>query len=877
MAPVSFHLPTCLKHPDCHLSITYLMKVLLFLAALLLSGPSLSVAQMVPLAIDTPSPGVTSYNPAIPTPSDILGYEIGTRHTAPHEIEAYVRAVALASDRVVVREHARSHEYRALLHAIVTAPENHARLDRIQSQHRRLADNPESVSDDDMETMPVVIYQGYSVHGNEASGADAALVYLYHLAAGQGPDIEETLRNTVILLDPMLNPDGRDRFADWVNGNRGGVHATDPMDREHNEPWPGGRSNHYWFDLNRDWLVLQHPESRGRMALFHDWRPNVVTDHHEMGGNSTFFFQPGIPSRVNPNTPDRNQELTAEIATWHARYLDSIGSTYYSRESFDDFFYGKGSAFPDINGSVGILFEQGSSRALESEVADGTLHYAFTVRNQFMTSLSTLAAAADLRLELHRLQRDFYQEALRRAERDNNEAMLIDLRHDATRGLLMADVLRRHRIEVYDIDRSLRVDGSEYQPGDALVIPLRQSQYRLLKAATEETLTYEDSLFYDVSTWTLPHAFNTPVRMLDRLDREALGAPFDGNTRRGGDVRQARAGAGYMLLWDEFFAPAALYTLMDLGVTPRVAMKDVELHDGRATVRFPAGSVYIPIKRRDGSLVSEDVHEAVERLAGTWGVHFHGVATGLATDGPDLGGPSVRHLTQPVVAVLAGPGVSSLQAGEAWHALSERFRIPVSLIEPDDLTRADLSRYSVIVVPGGRLPSGATEVITGWVRRGGRLLVMAGATSWAIDNELLDAEERSLDMDSLSAGQPWSLIPDARGAQAVGGTILLSELDETHPLSFGIGGMLPVFHNNSEFFESTGGPGTRIGYYGSNALLSGYISDERLADTPGAATLVVERLGSGRVVAFMNRVNFRAYWLGSQRVFMNAVLFHSAY
>lgn len=853
------------------------MRILYFYVVLIAFAAMPAASQTVPLAIHAPATGVSSYDPAIPTPEDVLGYAVGSRHAAPHEIEAYVRAVANVSDRVVVREHARSYEYRPLVHAIVTASENHGRLDQIRAQHARLADDPASISQGDIEAMPAVIYQGYSVHGNEASGADAALVYLYHLAAGQGPEIERALQNTVVLLDPMLNPDGRDRFADWVNRNRGGVHTTDPADREHNEPWPGGRSNHYWFDLNRDWLVMQHPESQGRMALFHAWRPNIVTDHHEMGGNSTFFFQPGIPSRVNPNTPDRNQELTSQIASYHARYLDSIGSTYYSGESYDDFFYGKGSAFPDVNGSVGILFEQGSSRALESEVVDGTLHYAFTVRNQFMTSLSTLAAAVNLRTSLHELQRDFYEEALRRAERDQDQAMVIDLRMDATRGLLLADVLRRHRVEVYDLAQSMQAGGVEYAPGDALVIPLRQSQYRLLKAATEETLVYEDSLFYDVSTWTLPHAFNTPVSMVSRLDEDAMGSAFEGNVRRGGDVRRPRAGAGYMLLWDEFFAPAALYALMDMGVTPRVALEDVRVHDGANEVAFPAGSVYIPVTRRDDTLDSEQVHEAVERLARTWGVVFHGVATGLTPDGPDLGGPSVRHLSQPEVAVLAGPGVSSLQAGEAWHALSERFRIPVSLVEPTVAARTDLSRYNVIVVPGGSPASDVTSALSGWVRRGGRLLVMAGATSWAIENQLLSAEKRSLDLDSLSAGQPWSMVSDARGAQAVGGTILMTELDASHPLSLGIGDQLPVFHNNSEFFESTGSPGTLIGAYGPDALLSGYISDQRLADTPGAATLVVERHGRGRVVAFMNRVNFRAYWLGSQRLFMNAVLFQSAY
>ena len=215
----------------------------------------------------------------------------------------------------------------------------------------------------------------------------------------------------------LHDPDGRDRFVDWANRNRGGVPTTDSQDREHNEPWPGGRTNHYFFDLNRDWLPVQHPESQGRIALFHHWRPQVLTDHHEMGGNSTFFFMPGVPSRTNPNTPQRNQDLTTEIGNYHAAALDRIGQRYYSQEGFDDFYYGKGSTYPDANGAIGILFEQASSRALERETVNGVLRYAVTARNHFATALSTIEAVVNLRTALLAYQRDFYRDAAELARR----------------------------------------------------------------------------------------------------------------------------------------------------------------------------------------------------------------------------------------------------------------------------------------------------------------------------------------------------------------------------------------------------------------------------------------------------------------------------
>lgn len=858
-----------------------MFKRVIFVTLLLLSVQAVQTvrtvhAQEVPLAIHTPVSGITAYDPAVPTPDDVLGYTIGTRHTTPHEVVQYFEAVAAVSPRVEVAQHAASHEGRPLIHAVVTSPANHGRLDEILEEQAAVSNSPGEVSDSDLASMPVVVYQAYSVHGNEASGTEAALVYLYHLAAGRGPAVDGALDHAVVIIEPVLNPDGRDRFADWVNRNRGGVHTTDPNDLEHNEPWPGGRTNHYWFDLNRDWLVTQHPESKGRMALYHTWRPHVLTDHHEMGGSSTFFFQPGIPLRTNPNTSDLNQALTGEIATYHAKYLDRVGASYFSGESFDDFFYGKASAFPDINGAIGILFEQGSSRALESEVADGTLHYAYTVRNQFLTSLSTLEAAVEMRPRLLAMQRDFYADALARADRDPYDGWLIDLKKDRTRGQLLADVLMGHRIRIHELAQEVSVDGQTYAPGEAYVVPAQQPQYRLIKAATERTLEYRDSLFYDVSTWTLPLAFNVDFVGVERL-RSEIGAELASASPDGGSVQGVRGGVGYMLGWDRFFAPAALHELLQENILARVTTQEVIVFDGIEQVKFPAGSIYISRFRRDGVDVAAKVDGLVQELSERWAVRFHGVASELTSDGPDLGGPSVQLLDTPSVAIIAGSGVSSGQAGEAWHALSERFRIPASLLDPDRVSRVDLDRYSVMVLPGGSLDAAATESVTRWVRSGGRLLVMAGATGWAVRSGLLSAEEREVDVDSLLAGRPWNELSATRGAQAVGGTIFEMELDSTHPLSWGIGSRLPGFHNNSEVWESTGGPGTLVGRYLDDPLLSGYISEERYATIPGAATVMVERQGAGRVVAFANRLNFRAYWLGTQRLFMNAVLFAPVY
>ena len=255
-----------------------------------------------------------------------------------------------------------------------------------------------------------MVYQGFSIHGNEPSGANAGLAYAYYLAAAQGNEIEETLSNVVILMDPSFNPDGLQRFAYWANTNKSINLVADNNEREYHEVWPGGRTNHYWFDMNRDWLPVQLPESRARIETFYKWLPNILTDHHEMGTNSTFFFQPGEPTRVHPLTPQINQELTAEIGTYHAKALDNIGSLYYSEEGYDDYYYGKGSTFPDVNGGIGILFEQASSRGHIQESENGLLTFPFTIRNQFTTALSTIEAAKNMRGKINDYQRQYFQD-----------------------------------------------------------------------------------------------------------------------------------------------------------------------------------------------------------------------------------------------------------------------------------------------------------------------------------------------------------------------------------------------------------------------------------------------------------------------------------
>ncbi|MGB5402870.1 MAG: M14 family zinc carboxypeptidase, partial [Robiginitalea sp.] len=495
----------------------YLTFCFLFIIQTSLSGQEdLDLSYYLPAGI--------SYDPAIPKPSAIIGHEVGAWHVTHDKLVQYMQTLAAASDRIQIEDRGRTFEDRPVLLLTITAPENLERLETLRTEHLQLTES--GASNLNPAEMPVVVYQGFSIHGNEPSGANAGLAYAYYLAAAQGPEIEKMLKDMLILMDPSFNPDGLQRFAYWANSNRSMHLNPDENDREYHEVWPGGRTNHYWFDMNRDWLPVQLPESRARIKTFHDWYPNILTDHHEMGTDATFFFQPGEPSRVHPLTPGKNQELTAEIGTYHVKALDGIGSLYYSEEDYDDYYYGKGSTFPDVNGGIGILFEQGSSRGHIQESENGILTFPFTIRNQFVTALSTIEAAWNMRAKLLEYQRDFFAEMRTNKARTGSRGVIFGDTKDGARAWHLAEILQRHKIRFHELGADTEIDGKNFHKGKSYVVPMDQKNPKLIQAMFEKRTTFTDSLFYDISAWTFPLAFNLDYAETTRLPQigEAVSA-----------------------------------------------------------------------------------------------------------------------------------------------------------------------------------------------------------------------------------------------------------------------------------------------------------------------------------------------------------------
>ena len=796
-------------------------------------------------------------NSSIPTPKEIIGHEVGEWHVSHDKLVQYMYALADASNRITIEDRGKTFEGRPILLLTITSEDNHNNINQIIANHKKITEYNENISTEDQ---PIVVYQGFSIHGNEASGSNASLLLAYYLAASDSDFVQELLKNSVILLDPSMNPDGLQRFAYWANINKNINLTSDPNDREYNEVWPGGRTNHYWFDLNRDWLPAQLPESQARIKSFNKWIPNILTDHHEMGTNATFFFQPGIPSRTHPLTPELNQKLTKEIAKFHVESLDKIGSLYYSEESFDDFYYGKGSTFPDINGSIGILFEQASSRGHVQDSDNGLLRFPFTIKNQLTTGLSTLKAANNLRLEILDYQKNFYKEAAKESSKFKNEAIIFGNSKDKYRTKKLAEILERHEVDFYELDSDVKHKNKTYRKGYAYIVPKNQKKYRLINAMFETRTEFLDSLFYDVSSWTLPLAFN--------LDYDLN---FNGNYSKkvnqlkfNKDISIEKSNYAYLMEWHEYLSPNALNELLYNEVIVKVATKKFKL-EGKD---YDYGTILIPVQNNNHI----DLNELLNDISSNCNIEINAVKTGYA-EGPDLGSNNFRRLHKKNVAMLVGDGITAYDAGEIWHLLDTRFELSLTKLDIRNFNRIDLSKYTTLIVPNSSISNKlVTDKISEWVKSGGNLIAYKNSINWLKKTKLIEVKELKNDISAknISFEERSAFF----GAQRIGGAIFNTKIDRSHPINFGqTNTTMPIFRNSTIFIEKDKESYNNPILYTDNPLLSGYISEENIDLLKSTSPLKINKIGKGKVIYLTDNTNFRAFWYGTNKILMNAIFF----
>lgn len=811
------------------------------------------------------------FDPSIPTPQQFLGYEIGSRYTRHDQLVAYFNELARHSDKIKVEQIGSSYEGRPLLIATVTSAQNQQQLETLRRQHVTLADPAQPLSA--AGSSPVVVWLGYSVHGNETSSGEAALLTAYYLVASRSADTAQWLQQAVVLFDPAQNPDGRDRAASWHNAYASSPASADPADKEHVEPFPQGRTNHYFTDLNRDWLALTQQDTRPKIAYFHRWYPNVQIDFHEMGKDSTYYFEPSPASMHSPLLPASSYAFNKTLAKYHAQALDALGSLYYTGENFDNFSPVYGSTYPDFHGAVGVTVEQASSRGRVQESVNGLLTFPFTIRNQVATGLGTIRGAVTERDGLLKLQKEFFQSALKQAGQQPVKAFVFGDAHDPGLTAKLLDLLLQHQITVEALGTAVTVEGQRFEPGSAYVVPTAQPQFRLVHSIFADTPPIKGDVFYGSTSYAIAPAYG--VAFAGSRSRIGGGQRVAAVAPAQGGVVGGQAGYAYVLDWRDYNASRALYALQARGLLTRAAFQPFTAATADGEQAFARGSVVIPVAGQP--LAGAALLAAVDEAARAAAVRVQALASGQSRSGIDLGSDSVKALRKPAVALVMGEGVSATEIGSAWFVLDQQVQLPASKLDPAQLGKVELDRYTTIVLAGGTytgVDAAAVAALKRWINAGGSLVTYGTAARWAIEQKLADEVLGEDEKEPDAARRAFGDQRDIAAIERVSGNILSAQVDTSHPLGFGLPRtQLAINKENGIRFKPSRNPFSTVVRVDETPRVNGYLSETNRNRVAGAAWLLVSPQGQGNVVLFADDPAHRKYWHGTERLLLNAIFF----
>jgi hypothetical protein len=852
---------------------------------LLTAAPPPSAAQH---ALEVGGP----YDASVPRPSAVLGYELGDRFTPHHLIVRYAEAVARSSGRVRLDTVGHTYEGREVLLVVVTSEANHARMAEIRAGAARLADpRGESAGalDAAVATTPALVWLGYSIHGNEASGVEAALGTLYELAASTDPATRSVLDSVVVLMDPVQNPDGHERHVQDVMRDRGAF-GPDPFPGAmvHGAPWPGARTSHYLFDLNRDWFLHSHPVTRARTAAFLEWSPHVAVDLHEMGSSSTYFFAPPMEP-LNPNVHASIPKWWDIFARANADALAERGQGFFTGESFDEFYPGYGVSWPVLTGAVGMTYEQASSAGGAIRRDDGSV---LTLReaagNHYATSLATVRATARRRTERVRDYLEFRRTAV--TESEGAALRTVILEPDAAgRAAALVNVLRGNGIEVGRLTAPTAVRATPYDGGGAerirmpsgsWVVDLAQPQGRLARALLEPDAALPEAFveeelqarregrsdrFYDITAWSLPFTFGVDAWGT----RERVGPVSYDEAPATAPAPPRRAGYAYVFHPHGEASARLLGGLLADSV--RVRRASTAFRVGAAD--FPAGAYVVLANRNEATGGGGSLHDRIVALSRATGAAVTAVDNALVDSGTDLGSNSVRAVPTPRVALAGGPGVNPYSFGAAWHAFDQLLGYPVTRVELEDLSRY-LDAFDVVVLPSAfgvddRLGEAGATALRSWVRGGGTLVTLDAATAWAAREDGISRFRPAEAPAAEDGGRPLQM--------SVPGAIVRAAVSPLSPLVMGVDDdEIPVMLSGDRVYaapDDVRPDEVVVRYADADRLrLAGFLWPGVAERVAGSPFLWSERVGGGRLIAFAGDPNFRSLWRGLTPLFANAVL-----
>ena len=834
--------------------------------------------------------GAGETNTAIPTPESVLGHPIGGQFTRHADALDYLRALAEVSDRVLIETYGQTHERRDLVVCTVSSPANLARLDDILTTNAALTDpNTRSASDlnDAIERNPAIVWFSFNIHGNEPSSTETAIQLAYTLAASDDPQVRAILDNVVLVIDPCLNPDGRERYVSWIHGVTGASPNANTHAAEHAEPWPQGRTNHYLFDLNRDWLWGVQPESRARLMIYKRFLPHLHIDFHEQGYQSPYFFGLG-EKPFNKNIPPETIDWIARFGAANAEAFDERGLVYATRERFDYLYPGYGKVLPTYHGAVGMLCEKGGhSRA--GLAIDFNEDHVLTLRERiahhFIVAMSDLKYAAEHRRgNTERFARyftlpadpDAYAPVTYAISTANDPALLGKL----------ADLCAMHDIEIHEPTNGASVRASEfldYRTGeptdrppsldDCWLIPGDQPRGALVRAVFERATIVEDPETYDITGWSLPIIWGLDAWT---IERNFPTAPIEHAALRFSPEPAAPGRVATIIDADQHHFPRAVGALVRNDCFARMAGAAFTI-DGET---FPAGSLILHHIRNADSI------DAFLEECLSLGVAVHNTSRGVTAEGHVLGANDNARFTNPSVLLLRHEPTSAYSFGQLWHLLDIESRIPHTAVNARRLHRTDLDDYNVIVVPhlsgslADELGEKTTERLDDWIHAGGTLVAIGSAGDWASKQFLGEPDDKPDDDEDDENGKDddpedreltWSEREQRKEDRNIPGALLAVRVDTDHPLAAGVRDWVGVIKRGDRVAPLRASGHAIARFDKESLIIGGVITDEKAEEIAGKAFATHHQVGSGSVVCFSDDVTIRGFAHAPVRLILNAI------
>lgn len=811
------------------------------------------------------------------SPDEYLGYELGSQWTPHYKVLNYFEHVSEESPLVTFRQYGTTNEGRELVIVKVASEENHARLEQIRTDNLKRT----GLMEGEPSTNVAIVWLSYNVHGNETSSSEAAMKTLYELVRPDNSESKQWLQNTVVIMDPMINPDGRDRYVNWYKQTVGDQFNAHHDAREHHEPWPGGRTNHYYFDLNRDWAWLTQKESRHRIEIYQEWMPQIHVDYHEQSYSSPYYFAPAAEPYHKAIT-DWQREFQYSIGKNHAKYFDQNNWLYFTREVFDLFYPSYGDTYPTFNGAIGMTYEQagGGFSGLGVHKPEGdTLTLKDRLTHHYTTGMSTVEITSQNADRVLNEFDTYFDNALENPTGEY-KSFVIKAGNNPDKINALFSLLDKHQVEYGKASRSRNMNAYNYKTGtnervsiseEDYVVNVYQPKSVLARVLFEPRPQLADSLTYDITAWEQHYTYGLEgYALTERLEVRPAPAP-DKN------VNNDATGTPYAYL-------AEWKDLADLQMLSELLQNDIKLRFAKEPFSID-GKSYDPgtliITRNGNTQMGNSFDGQVQEIATRHGQQLHAVSTGFVTSGSDFGASSVEYLKAPQVALLSGEGTSSYMVGEIWHYFDRQINYPVTLINTSDFDDIDLNEYDVLILPSGyyrdTLTDSRLSEVTDWVSSGGRLIAVQGANRLLAGKNGFALKQKSENnVNGNGDGDPndkLNIYGERQRESITGfnaGSIFEVTMDNTHPLGFGYETSyftLKLDANAYEYLDN----GWNVGVTKAGAHMSGFVGFEAKEKLANTLTFGVQNMGSGAVIYMIDNPLFRGFWYNGKLLFGNAV------